>query len=187
MQQPLWLGILVLLFLPSVLPILMMSIPLVGAIVAVFYCLGPSATGKAPREGSPAQSSPSQPATGEAPKPSDGAICSSESPNLSAPSHTPHSTSFNILPTDASASPGHSAHAPLTGSAALLARMRADRSKPVPTTKNLVVLYASQTGTAQEIAKGIAAEAASSGLQAKVTPPYNSLCLLTSSIPSLTC
>jgi len=55
----------------------------------------------------------------------------------------------------------------LTGSAALMAKMQAERAKPQPKSKAVMVLYASQTGTAHEIAKGIAAEAAAEGLNAK--------------------
>jgi len=45
--------------------------------------------------------------------------------------------------------------------------MREERAKPKAKSKNIVVLYASQTGTAQEIATNIAAEAVASGLSAK--------------------
>eukprot|EP00951_Prasinocladus_malaysianus_P025160 scaffold219862_cov45-Prasinocladus_malaysianus.AAC.1 len=45
---------------------------------------------------------------------------------------------------------------------------QADRAKTVPKEKKkVVILYASQTGTCQEIAKGIAAEAVAAGLPAK--------------------
>jgi sulfite reductase alpha subunit-like flavoprotein len=45
---------------------------------------------------------------------------------------------------------------------------RAQRAAKAAASKEVVVLYASQTGTAQEIAKGIQAEAESQGLKAKV-------------------
>lgn len=61
-----------------------------------------------------------------------------------------------------------------TGGAAILARLRAQRgAKAEPAaaapTKQLVVLYASQTGTAQEIAKNIQAAAEQKGMQGRVS------------------
>lgn len=58
-----------------------------------------------------------------------------------------------------------------TGGAAILARLRAQRatkSPAAPPTKELVVLYASQTGTASEIAKNIQAEAEQKGVKGRV-------------------
>lgn len=63
--------------------------------------------------------------------------------------------------------------APAAGGAAILAKLRAQREAKAAAgrgaaAKEVVVLYASQTGTAQEIARGIQAEAESQGLKAKV-------------------
>ena len=65
------------------------------------------------------------------------------------------------------------APAPAAGGAAILAKLRAQREAKARAAgagaaKEVVVLYASQTGTAQEIAKGVQAEAAAQGLKAKV-------------------
>lgn len=65
----------------------------------------------------------------------------------------------------------------LTGSAALLAKMRGQREvsarklqpeKPPPPAKKALIVYASQTGTAQEIARSLQAECAEHGVVAEV-------------------
>lgn len=66
--------------------------------------------------------------------------------------------------------------APATGGAAILARLKAQReaaaaaaaAKKAASYKEVVVLYASQTGTAQEIAKNIQAEAEQRGIKGRV-------------------
>jgi NADPH-ferrihemoprotein reductase len=64
----------------------------------------------------------------------------------------------------------------MTGGAAILARLRAQRAAsaaaaaaapPPPKERRALFLYASQTGTGQEIAKGLAADAASRGVKAE--------------------
>ena len=62
------------------------------------------------------------------------------------------------------------AAAPLTGSAALLAQMRAGKNQSKKTTADVTFLYASQTGTAHEIAKMLHAEALARKLKAVVEP-----------------
>lgn len=65
---------------------------------------------------------------------------------------------------------GTKAAAPLTGSAALLAQMRAGKNQSKKTTADVTFLYASQTGTAHEIAKMLHAEALARKLKAVVEP-----------------
>lgn len=86
--------------------------------------------------------------------------------------------------------------APLTGGAAILARLRAQKAAaaaaPVAKPKALTVLYASQLGTAAEIAKNIATEAQSRGIEShlssmndfsfdKVTPTATPVVILVAS------
>ena len=152
-QQPLWLGLALLFLLPAFMPLAIVCFPLIVVGAAVLYNIS-----QKKQESEAPQAPAGDAAAPEKPK---------ETPAPEKPSPAPR---FIPKPAPAGApqaSSGTSA-APLTGSAALLARMRADRAKPVPKNKNIVVLYASQTGTAEEIAKGIAAEASSAGHQAKV-------------------
>ena len=110
-------------------------------------------------------------AEAEAPAAGTGASKAPAAPVAAAAAPVP------AAPAAKAAAPVPAPGTPLTGSAALLARMRADRSKPAPKTKNVVVLYASQTGTAEEIAKGIAAEASAAGHKTKVRRSTEQRCL----------
>jgi hypothetical protein len=75
-------------------------------------------------------------------------------------------------PATAAAAPTPTGPPAATGGAAILARLRAQRAAKAPAapalTKPLVVLYASQTGTAQEIAKNVQAEAEQKGIPGRV-------------------
>jgi sulfite reductase alpha subunit-like flavoprotein len=80
-------------------------------------------------------------------------------------------TAADSLVAGASPPPPASGPLPAAGGAAILARLRAQRASKAPAAparREVVVLYASQLGTAQEIAKNIHAEAESRGFKTRV-------------------
>ena len=151
-QQPLWLLVAAIMFVPTVLPLLMIGLPVILVGVATLYYLSPQK--QVPADAAAVSASDLAPAA---------ATVTEAAPEQAVAAETPQQT---VLATSEET---YSQPTPLTGSAAILARMRADRAQPAaPKNRNVVVLFASQTGTAEEIAKNIAAEASSLGLQAKV-------------------